>query len=622
MEILKNSNNLKVVIDTEQNFRTDLGWQDNLAEFEKEVLEDIINPAKNYETVRYIHKPYTSSGITQTDIWFQFYFIDGSNYVLDYNPVGITTRENELMLKQSTESFFRLELYKTPGKVSNTGTTLTCEEPTRQNRRLVNSKNLSLPLGEKYFYTTTNSGYYIHIPVFTGSNYRNKENMYLFWFDDESVLTDMNLSGTTTLDLYTFNNTGTTSTSILFTNEINQITQVLLPTGTTQLIGWTGQTFTTSNVNVTYNKRSDGSPVHHGMNTFFMSAKFFNAKTAELIDFTNQPFPSSHVISEVGDMYYQIDFDNYERTYSIYPYNISGKGTKRIGVNTGTTLTSISFFEKGGGVVVGATPTPTPTSTGVPTPTPTPTPTGTSGCVANYTNATGIIWTCSNGTTTQHTVYRNTNSCWTGDQYYSNINGGTTYSTEPNYNSEPSTAQDWQPNGEPYCGDMNNMYLITPEKNMNPCSVNYLGVRDRVSTEPSSTCAENYTMISCSDDNGSTSYSITYPKDSFSINQRVVDGNGIFYYITGTALPTSGGYTITAVPGQTGCPQVYTIVRGCTDEQYYSVPGTHYYTDRITIDSVLDVGGTQCALVQLNGQELTPSHPTAGMVSTDFCECV
>ena len=61
MEILKNNTNLNIVINTEQNFRTDLGWQENLAEFEKEVLEDIINPAKNYETVRYIHKPYTSS---------------------------------------------------------------------------------------------------------------------------------------------------------------------------------------------------------------------------------------------------------------------------------------------------------------------------------------------------------------------------------------------------------------------------------------------------------------------------------------------------------------------------------------------------------------------------------
>lgn len=290
MEILKNNTNLNIVINTEQNFRTDLGWQENLVEFEKEVLEDIINPAKNYETVRYIHKPYTSSlGLLQSDIWFKFYFRTSGNtpnYVLDYNPVGITTKENELMLKQSTESFFRLEFYKTPGVLSNSGTTLTCEPPTRQNRRLVNSRNLSLPLGEKYFYTgATNSSFYIHVPVFTGSNYRNKENMYLFWFDDESVLTDTNLSGSTT------------------------------------------------------------------GNTFFMTAKFFNGKDGDIIDFTNRALSTSHVITEENDMYYQVDFDNYERTYQVYKYSGGTKGDI-VGKSTTGHTTDIEFFEKGGGTII------------------------------------------------------------------------------------------------------------------------------------------------------------------------------------------------------------------------------------------------------------------------------
>jgi len=354
VEILKNSNNLKVVINTEQNFRTDLGWEENFADFEKEVLEDIINPAKNYETVRYIHRPYTgtTSLKEQTDIWFQFYFVnDGGSYVLDYNPVGITTQENELMLKQATESFFRLELFKTPSVVSATGTTLTCETPTRQNRRLVNTKNLSLPLGEKYFYTTTNSGYYIHIPVFTGSNYRNKENMYLFWFDDESELTDTNLSGTTTLDKYSF--TATTIQTILFTNEINEITQINIPIGTTSLIGWTGQTFSYSNLSYEVlknlnDKPNEKTPFYHGKNTFFMTAKFFDAKNGQLIDFTNSGFTTGHTVTEENDMYYQIDFDNYERTYQIFPYNGNGKGDNRIGNGISS---PIKFFEKGGGII-------------------------------------------------------------------------------------------------------------------------------------------------------------------------------------------------------------------------------------------------------------------------------
>jgi hypothetical protein len=369
MEILKNNSNLKLLIDTEQNFRTDLGWEENFADFETEVLKDIINPAKNYETVRYIHRPYTGeTGLNQCDIWFKFYFLSGATYIQDYSAdnVGITIRENEYMLRQSTESFFRLEFYKTPGTVTNG--VLTCEPPTRQNRRLVNSKNLTLPLGEKFFYEPENSGFYIHLPIFTGSNYRNKENMYLFWFDDETNLEDTNLTGTITLDRYVFG-TGSTVQTILFTNENNDITQVNIPTSGTTLIGWTGQTFTIPN-QITYNRN-----FYHGMNTFFMTAKFFNGKDGSILDFTNQAFSTSHNVIEEQDMYYQVDFDNYERTYQIYKYSGGTKGD-RVGFSTTGLTTSVEFYEKGGGVKLtklSVTPTPTPTTVSA-TPTPTPLP--------------------------------------------------------------------------------------------------------------------------------------------------------------------------------------------------------------------------------------------------------
>jgi hypothetical protein len=337
MKILSNNKDLSILINTEQNFKTDLGAQENLLDFEDEVLKDIINPAQNYETVRYIHEPYIGKAGLQTDIWFEFYFISGSSYVQDYTPIGISTRENELMLKQSTESFFRLEFFKTPQIIWNEKTTynlndyvnfenkkyrcasvsgstgtpppsnssssewtlisnnyeLVCEPPNRQNRRLVFSKNLSLPLGEKYFLTGTNFGYYIHLPIFTGSNYRNKENMYLFWFEDESVLEETNLSGSTT------------------------------------------------------------------GNTFFMTAKFFNAKEGSVIDFTSSGLTSTQEIKENRDMYYQVDFDNINRTYKIFRYN----NVKDIRVGNGYDY-SIKYYEKGGGTVLVPiiTPTPTPSS--------------------------------------------------------------------------------------------------------------------------------------------------------------------------------------------------------------------------------------------------------------------
>ena len=273
MKLTKNTNDRNIIINSEQDFHTDLGWQDNLVQFEDEVLKDIINPVDNYETVRYIHEKYnrTISGITiqQTDIWFNFYFLSGTTYVQNYEAIGITNRENELMLKQSTESFFRLEFFKTPWISGNT-----YESPSRKNRRLVFTKNLSLPLGEKFLYSNSNSSYRIHLPIFTGSNYRNKENMYLFWFEDDKVLEETNLIGT---------DTG---------------------------------------------------------NTFFMTAKFYNAKDGSISDFTNKSLSTGTTLDERNDLYYKVDFNLTGKTYIVYTYT----GGTRVGTNL--TGTSINFYEK------------------------------------------------------------------------------------------------------------------------------------------------------------------------------------------------------------------------------------------------------------------------------------
>ena len=85
MKILRNTNSQNILFNGEQNFKLDLGWQENLADFETEVLESIINPAVNYETVRYIHTSYNGSVGPQTDIWYSFFFVGANGtYVQDY----------------------------------------------------------------------------------------------------------------------------------------------------------------------------------------------------------------------------------------------------------------------------------------------------------------------------------------------------------------------------------------------------------------------------------------------------------------------------------------------------------------------------------------------------------
>jgi len=52
MNILRNDSDKNILINNENDFKTDLGWQENAEELEKESLKRIINPIDNYETVR------------------------------------------------------------------------------------------------------------------------------------------------------------------------------------------------------------------------------------------------------------------------------------------------------------------------------------------------------------------------------------------------------------------------------------------------------------------------------------------------------------------------------------------------------------------------------------------
>jgi len=184
MKIRFDGNEKNLLLNKTQEFRVDSGWDENFQTFEDEVLKEIINPIENYETCRYIHKPYTSNGIEQTDIWFYFYFLNSSNnYSLDYVNQGLD--QTSKLLADVKNSFFRLEFYKTPEN----------DPPNRSNRRLVFAKNLSLPIGERVYVDSIDSQMFI--PVFMGSNYKNKENMYLFWFEDDTVLEETTLTGTT-----------------------------------------------------------------------------------------------------------------------------------------------------------------------------------------------------------------------------------------------------------------------------------------------------------------------------------------------------------------------------------------------------------------------------------------
>lgn len=182
MKLRLGDSDSNLIFNNEQNLNLNLGWEESFQTYEREILEELINPIENYETCRYIHKPYMSNGIEQTDIWFYFHFNDSGTYKIDYLNTGID--QSDINYTHLKNSFFRLEFYKTPNN----------EPPNRSNRRLVFAKNLNPVVGEK---VTLPSGQKLFVPAFMGSPFKNKENMYLFWFEDDTVLEETTLTGTT-----------------------------------------------------------------------------------------------------------------------------------------------------------------------------------------------------------------------------------------------------------------------------------------------------------------------------------------------------------------------------------------------------------------------------------------
>jgi hypothetical protein len=245
-------------------------------------------------------------------------------------------------------------------------------------------------------------------------------------------------------------------------------------------------------------------------------------------------------------------------------------------------------------------------------------------CPPMYTQQVGAIWICDPpGTATQYPVLQNTNACYTGPQYYCH---GNYYTTQPPNNSQPSTEQHWVTDysvndGIPYCQGTT---LEIPEINDNPCSVNPGGQRNR-EIENHLECACQYAMHDCSDDSYPpvTAYTVVMERGLYATNQRMINPNtGVIYYILNETDPGTGGIPVYPVVGEIGCPTIYTVVKGCSDEQTYTVSGTHAYNDRVTINGVLNVpGATQCATVL--GTEPSPTHPTGlSVISTEHCECV
>lgn len=224
---------------------------------------------------------------------------------------------------------------------------------------------------------------------------------------------------------------------------------------------------------------------------------------------------------------------------------------------------------------------------------------------ATYTSNVGTLYTCSSGNVYSYTVYQNTNSCFTGNQYYAT--NGSTYSSNPS-NSAPSTAQTWTQSGANYCSGTT---LYQPQTQTNPCATNYGGTRDYAIESPSNTCAEVYVIVDCL--TSGTGQSIVYAKNTFAVGDRVTS-SGVTYRIDSVTTVGSAGSYVLSATGSTGCPEFTQFYDLCTGSYYYitttGLSGKGYSSDTGTC-------------LQVTG---TTSSPTGSQIynwySDPSCECV
>ena len=165
---------------------------------------------------------------------------------------------------------------------------------------------------------------------------------------------------------------------------------------------------------------------------------------------------------------------------------------------------------------------------------------------AHYTNSVGTLWTCSSGNViNSFEVLRNSNPCFSGNQFYSN---GNTYVNDPS-NSENDVA-------------------------------------------------EVYSLHRCSD--GATLFSVPYCIGYLIPGVRVELSDGTVCYVI-TTLPTSYAdvYSVTQIAGA-GCPTTYTQFQSPCDGSYYFYTGAlsanFYFSTDVPYQCIDYIGGTTSPL--------------------------
>lgn len=265
------------------------GQEDLIEKFSDDVLQEIINPVKDYEVSKFIHN-YDDMG--ENGLFISASFIDnnddGQFWIDEYHPQGFEKRELVLFTESVKNSFFKLDFFDTTS---------------RERQKLQLTKIIPMYLSNLSIYDADYDG----IP------------------DYEDDMVDIDGDG---ID----DNTAGGVSGNIEQDYIDEFSDRF--EGSSELTRIDVGTYIVPNLysnNVKNNEISDlfvfKSLSTKPFNEFYMSCRFFNAKTGDVVRMTNDPLIDSG-INPKKDFYYKVKLNRQKLTYEIYDYSDGVEGDR------------------------------------------------------------------------------------------------------------------------------------------------------------------------------------------------------------------------------------------------------------------------------------------------------
>ena len=265
------------------------GQEDLIEKFSDDVLQDIINPVKDYEVSKFIHN-YDDNG--DNGLYIAASFIDKSGdspfWIDEYYPQGFEERELVLFSNAVKNSFFKLDFFDTTS---------------RERQKLQLTKIIPIYLSNLSIYDADYDGIADYEDDMvdidgdgvddntaggvSGPNEQDYIDEFGDRFEDSSKLTRIDVGTYIVPNIYSNN---------VKNNEVSDL-------------------FVFKSLNT------------KPFNEFYMGCRFFNAKTGDVVRMTNDPLVDSG-INPKKDFYYKVKLNRQKLTYEIYDYSDGVEGNR------------------------------------------------------------------------------------------------------------------------------------------------------------------------------------------------------------------------------------------------------------------------------------------------------